>query len=113
MQECIDKNRKDIVMFFNTNCTNVNTKFTNLISQFNRVNINASIDGVGAVNDYIRSPSNWSQISKNIETLAQMPNVHLGVTPTVQVYNIFNLVDTLEWVESLNKKYNTNILLTS
>jgi len=111
MQECIDKNRKDIVMFFNTNCTNVNTKFTNLISQFNRVNINASIDGVGAVNDYIRSPSNWSQISKNIETLAQMPNVHLGVTPTVQVYNIFNLVDTLEWVESLNKKYNTNIFV--
>ena len=111
MQACIDKGRKDIVLFFNTNCTNVNKKFTNLISQFDRVNINASIDGVNEVNDYIRSPSKWSQISRNVETLAQMPNVVLGVTPTVQTYNVFNLIDTLNWVDSLNKTYNKNIFV--
>lgn len=111
MQECINRDRRNIVLFFNTNCTNVNKKFTNLISQFNRVNINASIDGVGTVNDYIRAPSHWDQISKNVELLAQMPNVHLGITPTVQVYNIFNLVDTLKWVDSLNKKYNKYIFV--
>ena len=111
MQACIDKGRKDIVLFFNTNCTNVNKKFTNLISQFDRVNINASIDGVNEVNDYIRAPSKWSQISRNVETLAQMPNVVLGVTPTVQTYNVFNLIDTLNWVYSLNKKYNKNIFV--
>lgn len=111
MQECIDRNRKDIVLFFNTNCTNVNKKFTNLISQFDRVNINASLDGVGEINDYIRAPSNWNQISKNVEILAQMPNVHLGVTPTVQVYNIFNLVEILKWVDDLNKKYRSRIFV--
>ena len=111
MQACIDKGRKDIVLFFNTNCTNVNKKFTNLISQFDRVNINASIDGVNEVNDYIRSPSKWSQISRNVETLAQLPNVVLGVTPTVQTYNVFNLVDTLKWVDDLNRKYKRNIFV--
>ncbi len=111
MQECIDRNRKDIVLFFNTNCTNVNKKFTNLISQFDRVSINASVDGTGSVNDYIRAPSDWAQISKNVETLAQMPNVHLGVTPTVQVYNIFNLIDILNWVNDLNNKYNKHIFV--
>lgn len=111
MQECINRRRNDIVLFFNTNCTNVNKKFINLISQFSKVNINASIDGVGNVNDYIRSPSHWDQISKNVETLASMPNVNLGVTPTVQVYNIFNLVDTLQWVDELNKKYNKHIFV--
>jgi MoaA/NifB/PqqE/SkfB family radical SAM enzyme len=111
MEECIRRGRRDIVMFFNTNCTNVNKKFTNLIGQFGRVNINASIDGTGAVNDYIRSPSRWEQISANVETLAQMPNVNLGITPTVQVYNIFNLVDTLKWVDELNVKYKKNIFV--
>lgn len=111
MQACIDKGRTDIVLFFNTNCTNVNKKFTSLISQFDRVNINASIDGVGDVNDYIRAPSKWSQISRNIETLAEMPNVHLGVTPTVQIYNVFNLVKMLDWVQGLNKKYNRRIFI--
>ncbi len=111
MEECIRRGRRDITLFFNTNCTNVNKKFTNLIGQFGRVNINASIDGVGEVNDYIRSPSHWAQISANVETLAQMPNVHLGVTPTVQTYNVFNLVDTLKWVDDLNKKYKKSIFV--
>lgn len=111
MEECIRRNRRDITLFFNTNCTNVNKKFTNLIGQFGRVNINASVDGVGEVNDYIRSPSHWQQISANVETLAQMPNVHLGVTPTVQVYNIFNLIDTLNWVDELNEKYRKQIFV--
>jgi sulfatase maturation enzyme AslB (radical SAM superfamily) len=111
MEECLRKDRRDIVLFFNTNCTNVNKKFTNLIGQFDRVNINASIDGTGVVNDYIRAPSHWEQLSENVETLAQMPNVVLGITPTVQVYNIFNLVDTLKWVDELNKKYKKNIFI--
>ena len=111
MDECIRKGRKDIVLFFNTNCTNVNKKFTSLIGQFGRVNINASVDGIGPINDYIRSPSHWDQISANVETLAQMPNVHLGLTPTVQVYNVFNLVDTLMWVDELNVKYKKKIFV--
>jgi sulfatase maturation enzyme AslB (radical SAM superfamily) len=111
MEECIRQGRRDIILFFNTNCTNVNKKFTNLIGQFGRVNINASVDGTEMVNDYIRAPSRWEQISANVETLAQMPNVHLGVTPTVQVYNIFNLVDILKWVDGLNTKYRTGIFV--
>ncbi len=108
MQACIDQGRTDITLFFNTNCTNINKKFLSLISQFKTVHINASLDGVGFVNEYIRAPSNWELISANIEKLAQMPNVNLGITPTVQVYNVFNLVDILEWVDYLNKKYSSN-----
>jgi sulfatase maturation enzyme AslB (radical SAM superfamily) len=111
MQECINQGRKDIVLFFNTNCTNVNKKFTSLIEQFNTVYINASIDGIGGMNDYIRAPSKWSQVSANIEKLAQMPNVQLGITPTVQVYNAFDLVNILDWVDELNLKYKKYIFV--
>jgi MoaA/NifB/PqqE/SkfB family radical SAM enzyme len=111
MEECVRQGRRDIILFFNTNCTNVNKKFTNLIGQFGTVHINASVDGTGMVNDYIRAPSHWEQINSNVETLAQMPNIVLGITPTVQVYNIFNLVDTIKWVDELNKKYRKNIFI--
>jgi MoaA/NifB/PqqE/SkfB family radical SAM enzyme len=109
MKRCIEENRQDMLLFFNTNCTNINKNFLELISQFNRVNINASIDGIGIVNEYIRSPSNWTQISANVEKLASMPGVHLGVTPTIQVDNVFNIVKMLRWVEELNIKYNRKI----
>ena len=111
MKKCIEQGRKDIVLFFNTNCTNVNKQFLELISQFDQVNINASMDGIGIVNEYIRAPSDWKQISENIEKLAQMPNVNLGVTPTIQVYNVFDIVNMLEWVDGLNKKYNKQIFI--
>lgn len=111
MEQCVNQGRTDIELFFNTNCTNVNKKFLELISQFNKISINASLDGTGYVNEYIRPPSKWSQISENIEKLARLPNVNLGVTPTVQVYNIYNLIDTLEWVDGINAKYNKSIFV--
>ena len=109
MKQCIEGGRQDMLLFFNTNCTNVNKNFLELISQFDRVNINASVDGVGVVNEYIRAPSDWNQISANVEKLAAMPNVHLGVTPTIQVDNVFNIVAMLRWVEELNIKYSRKI----
>ena len=111
MKSCIEQGRTDIVLFFNTNCTNINKNFLELISQFDKVNINASLDGIGIVNEYIRAPSDWEQISSNIEKLAQMPNVHLGITPTVQVYNVFDLGNIIKWVEDLNNKFNKDIFI--
>jgi len=111
MEACIAQKRTDITLFFNTNCTNINKRFLDLIKQFNTVYINASVDGTGHVNEYIRAPSKWAQISSNVEQLAKMPNVVLGITPTVQVYNIFNLVDTLEWAKSLGPKVFVDFLI--
>lgn len=111
MQACLDRGRTDIVLFFNTNCTNINKKFLELIQQFDQIHINASLDGIGKINDYIRAPSNWNQIKYNIEQLAKMKNVHLGITPTVQIYNIFDLVNIIKWVEYLNIKNNNSIFI--
>jgi MoaA/NifB/PqqE/SkfB family radical SAM enzyme len=111
MEECIRQGRQDITLFFNTNCTNINPKFFDLISQFDAVNINASVDGVGVVTEYIRAPSNWLHVSKNIEKFAQMPNVHLGITPTFQVYNTFDVVNILTWVDDLREKYSKDVFI--
>jgi MoaA/NifB/PqqE/SkfB family radical SAM enzyme len=111
MQACIDQGRTDIVLFFNINCTNVNKQFLSLISQFDQVIINASIDGIGEVNNYIRYPSKWEQVSNNVESLASLPNVKLGITPTVQVYNIFDLVNILKWADELRQQYNSRIFV--
>jgi len=111
MQSCIDQGRNDIQLFFNTNCTNINKKFLELIRQFFNCSVNASIDGFGEVNDYIRFPSKWARLENNIEQMARMPNITLGITPTVQVYNILNLVEILNWVDRLNAKYKKNIFV--
>lgn len=99
LQECINQNRKDLVPFFNTNLTNRNKKFTNLISQFDKVDINGSLDGVGEMNDYIRYPSKWTAVKKNFEKYASLSNIHLGISPVFLIYNIFNTVDIMKYIE--------------
>ena len=66
MDEMISQGIQDKVdIMFNTNCTNVQPKWLDQISQFKKVQINGSIDGIGAMNDYIRAPSKWKNIREN------------------------------------------------
>jgi hypothetical protein len=40
-----------------------------------------------------------------------MSNVHLGITPTVQTYNVFDLVNILNWVDDIQQKYKKHIFV--
>jgi MoaA/NifB/PqqE/SkfB family radical SAM enzyme len=111
MEKCIEMGRKDIVLFFNTNCSNLTDKFLNILSKFDKVSINASVDGFGKLNDYIRYPSHWEKISANFEKLAQLPNIDLGMSPVVQVYNVFDIDKIIDYVFEVNKKYNRDIFI--
>ena len=111
MEKCIELGRSDISLFFNTNCSNVSEKFLNILSKFNNVDINASIDGIGSMNEYARFPSNWEKISKNFEQLAQLKNVNLGISPVVQIYNIFDIHKIIDYICDVNEKYNKKIFI--
>jgi organic radical activating enzyme len=110
MEECINAGYNDqIELFFNINCTNVTDKFLELISQFKSIKINCSLDGVEKVNDYIRSPSRWEKIDINFRKLAALPNVNLGVSPVIQVYNILDCHNILEYIDRVSKEYKKDI----
>lgn len=110
MKESISSGMNDSMeLFFNLNCTNVTDEFLGLIAQFKYVSINASIDGVGKVNDYIRYPSKWDKISTNFEKIAQLPNVNLNITPVVQVHNVLDLENILNYAEEVSSRYKKDI----
>ncbi len=113
MQACIDSGyAKNIFLMFNINCTNVQDKFLDFLPHFEFVLINASIDGFGKENEYIRHLSRWETIDKNFRKLVQLPkNVQIGVTPVVQVYNILTITKLLDYVEeiALNSERDINV----
>jgi len=105
MEECLAQGRNDINLFFNINCTNVTQKFLDLISQFEDVKINASLDGYGEMNDYIRFPSKWSAVSKNAKAICAIPSVTFNLTPVVQIYNLNNIHKLLWFVDELTEEF--------
>ena len=105
MEEMIDQGfQNKIDLFFNTNCTNVQPRWLETLSKFKNVQINASIDGVGPVNDYIRAPSNWSAIYKNFIDMANLRNVRLDISPVIQTYNILDIGNILNLAQETSHK---------
>ena len=96
---------KNISLLLNSNLTNDKTTFFDLISQFKNVTFFASVDGYGPVQEYLRYPSNWEQIDKNINKLVdrQADNIKLQIVPVVQIGNIGNITELFEYAESFNR----------
>lgn len=89
---------KKIKLKYNTNLTNIPSKMIDYWSNFKRIQINASIDAYRDLNRYIRYPTAWSSVEKNIRQFASMSNVEVQLHCTVQTYNILNLHELFDWM---------------
>ena len=90
---------QNIVLDYNTNWTNVPQKLFEYWKHFKRIDIGGSVDGIGRIDDYIRHPSKWSQIEKNIIKLdRESPdNVNPWITFTLQILNVMEPMTMIEW----------------
>ena len=96
-------NAKDIQIKFNTNMTNVQKRFIQLMDKFKKVDLTMSIDGIGAVQEYIRSPSKWKAVKKNIfNFIENNKSADMMVSPCWQIYNLHGIYDHLAYFDYLN-----------
>ena len=87
---------------YHTNATvRPNDRILEIWEQLGSVEIAFSIDGVGAVNDYIRPPSKWEQIEETVQWYQNlgMPNVQLHVHSAISVLNLFDLNNLWQWTK--------------
>jgi pyruvate-formate lyase-activating enzyme len=104
LEYLIDNNRaKDIRIELNTNGTNFNGRFAELIQPFNTTMM-FSIDAIGELNNAMRYPTKFTAVSKNIsEYYSKMkPGDELVVAPTLCVFNFFKLVEIIDWCKENN-----------
>ena len=84
----------DLTLF--TNGTTCNKKMLDTLKKFKKLHLIISMDSTNKNSDYIRYPSNWLNIKKNIDTFKTMPHVKLSINAVVQNLNILyidNLID--------------------
>jgi len=94
----IDK-ANDIYIEYNSNITKIPDRALSLWKHFKYVEIGASVDGQGIVNDYIRYPSEWDIINQNLKLIDDLDdNIIAHLTTTISVFNIEHLIDWLKWV---------------
>lgn len=104
---------KKITLEYNTNLMVLPQKALDLWKNFAQVKIGVSLDGFNEVNDYIRSPSKWSIIVKNLHRLnSASPNLTMWLSATIQIYNIYNITDLIRFkLESDLTRFNSTMRL--
>lgn len=98
LEKLIDNNKTDIELHFNTNATILTDRFKHLIKNFKDVKFTVSIDSFDQKNTYIRWPSSWNKIVKNLEYLLE-EGYFVMVNTVMSVYNISDLSELFTWLD--------------
>lgn len=106
----VKKTAKKITIWLTTNGTMYNKKLFDLLGAFQEVKIIFSIDGVNKVNDYLRFPSNFSQIKSNFINYLNLHNATFMITNVVQNLNLLYVDDIIEFANTHNTHLHLHIL---
>lgn len=101
---------QQITLSFQTNGTqNIDQRYYELISKFQLVKLNISLDGIADKFNYLRWPANWNQVTDNIFNLREnLPvNVMFLIEETVNIFNLHYQNELSNWVD---QNFNTNRL---
>jgi glutamate-1-semialdehyde 2,1-aminomutase len=80
---------------FSTNGTVSRESLLDKLRRFRKVTLAVSLDGYGAVNDYIRFPSRWDAVWGSVLRLRDMGFATVQVHPTFQAYNALCITELL------------------
>jgi len=118
LEELVASGRSNCIsLMYNTNLTTIKYKDKNIIDiwkQFKTVNIQCSIDAVGAPLEYIRSGTSWTKIESNLNQLLENSlnsNINITLMPVLSILNIW-FVDELYKYARLNNIAVNPIVLT-
>ena len=104
LKYCIDLGvAQNIILTYNTNATKLPMPVLELWKQFKGIRLLCSIDGFGKVNEYIRYPSKWDVIDKNLTFLDDNFEAYkiqeIILSCTVQIYNVLALTDLYNYLK--------------
>jgi sulfatase maturation enzyme AslB (radical SAM superfamily) len=83
------------------------------LGDFQTIQFIMSLEGVGAVQDYIRKGSSWTEIEKNIDSFLikySHSKNNLRIHHTVQALSLYHLHELVSWCDSKNIQLSTEIL---
>lgn len=90
---------KDVNLRYNSNGLELPDKLFGLWQHFKEVRFNFSIDAYGQRNNYIRYPSQWEDVAKNLKRLDEntRDNTVINIACAVQLLNAGYIDELAEW----------------
>ena len=101
LKRLIKMGRKDVTLIYNTNLSQLNLKEDSVLDlwpHFNRVVVEASLDGVGKRGEFVRKGLDWEVWKENRRLIAEhCPNiVEFNINYTISIQNTFHTREAME-----------------
>ena len=109
IEEIIRQGYQDkILLRYNSNGLLVDEELISLWSRFKKVKFAVSMDACRERDEYIRFPTKWETVERNLHLLDNTPdNIQTSLATAIQIFNIKHLPDFMKWkVQSNFKKLN-------
>lgn len=97
-----EENTKSTTLRIQTNCTVFDNVWKKIFLKFKKIEIMMSIDAYGRSNEYIRFPSTWTEIEKNVAEFTSLPNAKTYINCTVSNLNFLLLPKLINWARHKN-----------
>jgi hypothetical protein len=113
IEEIIRQGYQDrILLRYNSNALLLDKDIIDLWKKFKKVKFACSLDAYGDRNYYIRYPTEWDIVEKNLRILDETPdNIQTSIATAIQVLNIKNLPDFVKWkINSKFRKLNVGLV---
>lgn len=98
------------ILRIQTNGTVLDQTWKDILSKFNQVELMLSIDAYGKDNEYIRFPSKWSDIERNVDYFQQLTNIKMYVNCTISNINFLVLDKLISWCREKNLYFHWTLL---
>tara|TARA_Y100000741_G_C18214069_1_gene542944 strand:+ start:44 stop:1306 length:1263 start_codon:yes stop_codon:yes gene_type:complete len=97
----IDAGKTDVEITYSTNFSKLVYKGIDVLDywkEFNNIQVNASIDGMGKQGEYLRKGMKWDRIVENRKKMKdKCPDAYFRICAVVSVMNIFHILDFYKW----------------
>jgi pyruvate-formate lyase-activating enzyme len=95
------RHSEHIKIVITTNGTYKGRDIYEKMCMFKEANVNLSVDGTGAVYNYIRYPHTWSRWTKNTKRMLDYKEkLNISYQFTTSVFNLFNIREMEDWIHN-------------
>lgn len=98
----LNNKASEMSLHITTNGTICNSEILHLLKHFKNIRLMLSIEGTGKHNEYMRYPSSWAEIKKNIKEFKTLNNIYLCINTVVQNLNILYIDELIEYAHENN-----------
>ena len=106
IEQIPDSQKKNCILHFTTNLTNINKDILNYFTKFKEVWLSVSCEGIEETLEYVRFGHKWKTLDKNFKIIQNMSskNIILAVNYVVQTPSYHSIIAMIKYFDSLKIK---------